>query len=104
MAVIALEWTALVAGRKQHDNTEARLPLVLGVPDISSRISPTTVNVRVYAAYRTGSNFSNTSKKVRAIPAPTFLTVALIMRSWLCRHYLIRNRANYIVYGTHEWE
>ena len=39
----------------------ARIPLVLVVPAISPHISPTTVNIRVYAAYRTGSNFSNMS-------------------------------------------
>ena len=48
MPVIALDWIALVAGRQ--------LPLVLGVSTISPRISPTKVNIRVYAAYRTGSN------------------------------------------------
>ena len=48
-------------GRKKAARQQAWLPLVLGVPAISSRISPTTVNMRVYAAYRTGSNFSNTS-------------------------------------------
>ena len=36
---------------------QTRLPLVLGVtvPAISPRISPTTVNICVYAAYRTSS-------------------------------------------------
>ena len=50
-------------GRKKAARQQARLPLVLGVPAISSRISPTTVNIHVgvYAAYRTGSNFSKTS-------------------------------------------
>ena len=48
-------------GWKKAARQQARLPLVLGVPAISPRISPTTVNIRVYAAYRTSSNFSNTS-------------------------------------------
>ena len=74
-------------GRKKAARQQARLPLVLGVPAISSRILPTTVNIRVYAAYRTGSNLSNMSIMCKSqlnawvIPAPTFLTVALIMRS-----------------------
>ena len=38
-------------GRKKAARQQTRLPLVLGVPAISSRISPTTVNIRVYAAY-----------------------------------------------------
>ena len=50
-----------LGGRKKAERKQARLPLLLGVPVISSRISPTTVNIRVYAAYRTGSNFSNMS-------------------------------------------
>ena len=37
-------------GRKKAARQQARLPLVLGVPAISSRILPTTVNIRVYAA------------------------------------------------------
>ena len=48
-------------GKKKAARQQAQLPLVLGVPAISPRISPTTVNIRIYAAYRTGSNFSNTS-------------------------------------------
>ena len=48
-------------GKKKAAQQQTRLLLVLGVPSISSRILLTTVNIRVYAAYRTGSNFSNMS-------------------------------------------
>ena len=68
MYVIAHRWRLMVSagdrlgvdcscGRKKA----AQQPLVLGVPAISSRISPTMVNIRVYTAYHTGSNFINTS-------------------------------------------
>ena len=48
-------------GWKKAACQQARLPLVLGVPAISPCISPTMVNIRVYVAYRTSSNFSNMS-------------------------------------------
>ena len=43
-------------GRKKAARQQARLLLVLGVPAISPRVSPTTVSIRVYVAYHTGSN------------------------------------------------
>ena len=48
-------------GWKKAAQQQARLLLVLGVPAILPRISPTMVSIRVYAAYHTGSNFSNMS-------------------------------------------
>ena len=69
-APLALETTACAGyhlgldcpdGWKKAARQQARLPLVLCVPAISPRISPTTVNIHVYAAYRTSSNFSNMS-------------------------------------------
>ena len=42
--------------RKKAARQQALLLLVLGVPAISPRVSPTTVNIHVYMAYRTGSN------------------------------------------------
>ena len=55
--VIALDWTALMAAWKKAARQQARLLLVLGVPAISPRISPDGK----HTAYRTSSNFSNTS-------------------------------------------
>ena len=44
-------------GRKKAARQQAQLRLVLGVP----AISPMMRNIRMYAAYRISSNFSNTS-------------------------------------------
>ena len=75
-----------------QEESSATTSIVLDVPAISPRISPTMVNIRMYTAYRTGSilvtrpscvNLGNSIKCVGDSCSYLF-TIALIMRSCSC--------------------
>ena len=76
-------------GRKKVAQHQAQLPLVLGVPAISSCISPMTVNIRVYVAYRNGSNFGNTSTCVNLTNSIKYMGDSRSYLSYRHSHYAL---------------